>query len=193
MIEGSRAVEAAKLRELVARIEASRDPRLEMHRAISGSRWPRIDALDALHWALDGGADDLVDLYPALRACEPHIEGERTSVTKGLASLSKDDRKDFNPKSAGALFTVFLGLCYRWGYKHDEDIDAVLKHIRSQLEGPNDDLPHFQQAVVAEALLLSDERVGNIMKNARTLFSKKTRVAKEEAKLMEQFGQAPKS
>lgn len=179
--------EGRRLSELVARIEASSDPRLALQEGISGSVWRRVDPYGALSWAQSDEVDELVILTPAVRSLARTAAAMKTTAGRTRPKAQqKEPAPVFRAKSVNPLFTVFLALAYTsWGYRTLDDAEDVVEHLRQELKkGPSHEhLDEFQLSVVTLALELSDERLQGIFKNAEELFSHKATVSKRTKKI----------
>ena len=179
----SEANEGRAIQNLIDRIQASSDPRLELSPAISGSIWPRVDAYNALEWAVSSDADELVEMTDAVRdlarAATRTVSSKAPMIRR---PLGKDELAEFKPKSANALFTMFLALTYTtWGASDLEDSDAVLEHIKGLLKErqPDRELEPFQLAIIRKAENMQPGQFAKILANAKQLFTAKSNIGKD--------------
>ena len=177
----SESEEGRVILHLIASLEASSDPRLNLMPPISGSVWPRLDARASLSWALSSQADGLITIPDAVRNFARSAMSMPSDSQSKSPPIPKEHLPGFKSKSANALFTMFLALSYTtWGFRDSEDAEALLNHLKELLkQRPADHhLDPFQLAVIKEAETMQAGQFANIITNANQVFTTKSNVGK---------------
>jgi hypothetical protein len=172
-LPSSESKEGRVILDLIASLEASSDPRLNLMPPISGSVWPRLGAWDALSWALSAEDDGLITMPDAVRS---FARSTTTDMPPSSRPVAREHLVEFRSKSANALFIMFLAVCYaRWDLRTAQSADDCLEDIQLELKARrNDDrLDDFQRGVIRQALEMQAGQFRNIVANAEKLFSEK--------------------